>query len=129
MKRGQVVPGEGNAYQHYDQDNCDIHSKINSTIYLVHDDSGERVRRELNSRHRSWFQQPSVQPCWQIGIVGSGSQTEQQGISEFFVVAFVPTPLETTPRHPSRMPRIKNFRMSFRVSTKTIDLFLSEVGS
>ena len=50
-------------------------------------------------------------------MVGSGSQTEQQGSKELLVVALVPTPLETNPRHPSRMPRITNLRMSFRVST------------
>jgi len=57
-----------------------------------------------------------MQPCRQIGMVGSGSQTEQQGRNEVFVVAFVPAPLETNPRHPRRMPRIRNLRMSFRVS-------------
>lgn len=41
--------------------------------------------------------------------------------------AFVPTPLETSPRHPNRMPKIKNFRMSFRVSITIMMLFLSEV--
>jgi hypothetical protein len=49
-----------------------------------------------------------------MGIVGSSSQAEQQGSAALFVFgaeveAFVPAPADMSPRHDSRMPRMKNF--------------------